>query len=84
MKALIVEDDPGTRRGLESSIRDFGGETHSVGTAKEAVRALEEFQPHLLIVDISLPDGTGLDILRRAREAQPDLEGVVITGSSSV
>jgi len=84
VKALIVEDDPGTRRGLESSIRDFGGETHSVGTAKEAVRALEEFQPHLLIVDISLPDGTGLDILRRAREAQPDLEGVVITGSSSL
>jgi DNA-binding NtrC family response regulator len=84
MKTLIVEDELGTRRGLEESIRDFGGDPRSVGTAKAAVQALEEFQPRVLIVDITLPDGDGLDILRKAREAQPDLDAIVITGSSSL
>jgi two-component system response regulator AtoC len=84
MKTLIVEDDTATRRGLEESIKDFGGEPHAVGTAKQAETALKQFQPHLLIVDISLPDGDGLALLRAAREERPDLDAVVITGSSSI
>ncbi len=84
MKVLIVEDDLATRKGLEESIRDLGGETRSVGTVKEAARAVEDFDPRLLIVDIHLPDGDGIDILRSARETDPDREGIVITGQGSV
>jgi DNA-binding NtrC family response regulator len=84
MKTLIVEDDPGTRRGLSEAVQGYGGEPRAVGTAKQAQAALSEFQPHLLIVDIALPDGDGLEILKAAREAQPELEAVVLTGSSSV
>ncbi|HZI66979.1 MAG TPA: sigma-54 dependent transcriptional regulator [Thermoanaerobaculia bacterium] len=84
MKVLIVEDDLATRKGLEESIRDLGGETRSVGTVKEAARAIEEFDPRLLIVDIHLPDGDGIDILRGARETDPDREGIVITGQGSI
>ena len=84
MKVLIVEDDLATRKGLEESIRDLGGETRSVGTVKDAARAVEEFDPRLLIVDIHLPDGDGIDILRTARETDPDREGIVITGQGSI
>ncbi len=84
MKVLIVEDDLATRKGLEESIRDLGGETRSVGTVKEAARAIEEFDPRLLIVDIHLPDGDGIDILRSARETDADREGIVITGQGSI
>jgi len=84
LKVLIVEDDLATRKGLEESIRDLGGETRSVGTVKEASRAVEEFDPRLLIVDIHLPDGDGIDILRAARETDPDREGIVITGQGSI
>ncbi|HVE65945.1 MAG TPA: sigma-54 dependent transcriptional regulator [Thermoanaerobaculia bacterium] len=84
MKVLIVEDDLATRKGLEESIRDLGGQTRSVGTVKEAARAIEEFDPRLLIVDIHLPDGDGIDILRSARETDPDREGIVITGQGSI
>ena len=63
MKVLIVEDDLATRKGLEESVRDLGGEARSVGTVKEAARAVEEFDPRLLIVDIHLPDGDGIEIL---------------------
>jgi two-component system, NtrC family, response regulator AtoC len=84
LKVLIVEDDLATRKGLEESFRDLGGETRSVGTVKEASRALEEFDPRLLVVDIHLPDGDGIDILRAARETDPDREGIVITGQGSI
>ena len=84
MKVLIVEDDLSTRKGLEESIKDLGGEPRSVGTAKEAARALEDFDPRLLIVDIHLPDGDGIEILKSARESEPDREGIVITGQGSI
>ena len=84
MKTLIVEDDVATRKGLEESIKDFGGDPKAVGTAKQAENALKDFQPHLLIVDISLPDGDGLEVLRTARDARSDLDAVVITGSNSI
>ena len=84
MKVLIVEDDLATRKGLEESVRDLGGEARSVGTVKEAARAVEEFDPRLLIVDIHLPDGDGIEILRAARETDPDREGIVITGQGSI
>jgi DNA-binding NtrC family response regulator len=84
LKVLIVEDDLATRKGLEESIKDLGGETRSVGTVKEASRAVEEFDPRVLVVDIHLPDGDGIEILRTAREADPDREGIVITGQGSI
>ena len=84
MKVLIVEDDLSTRKGLEESIKDFGFEPRSVGTCKEAAKVLEEFDPRILIVDIHLPDGDGIEILRAAREKDPDREGVVITGQGSI
>ncbi len=87
MKTLIVEDDAATRRGLEESLGALGGaggETLAVGTARQASDALREFQPHLLVVDIALPDGDGLDILREARQLRADLDAIVITGSSAI
>jgi two-component system, NtrC family, response regulator AtoC len=84
VKVLIVEDDLSTRKGLEESVKDFGFEPRSVGTSKEAAKVLEEFDPRILIVDIHLPDGDGIEILRAAREKDPDREGIVITGQGSI
>jgi DNA-binding NtrC family response regulator len=84
VKVLIVEDDLSTRKGLEESIKDLGGEPKSVGTAREASRAVEEFDPRILIVDIHLPDGDGIEVLRAARENDPEREGIVITGQGSI
>ncbi|HTO77462.1 MAG TPA: sigma-54 dependent transcriptional regulator [Thermoanaerobaculia bacterium] len=84
MRTLIVEDDASLRKSLETAIRDLGGEPRGVGTARQASDALRESAPHLLIVDISLPDGDGLEILREARQAAPDMDAIVITGSSAI
>ncbi len=84
MKVLIVEDDVATRKGLDLAIRELGGQTRSVGTAAEAARAIEDFKPEVLVVDVHLPDGDGIEVLRAARETDPERDGIVITGQASV
>jgi two-component system response regulator AtoC len=84
MRVLIVEDDVATRKGLDLAIRDLGGQTLAVGTAGEAARALEEFKPEVLLVDVNLPDGDGIEVFRLAREADPERDGIVITGQASL
>jgi two-component system, NtrC family, response regulator AtoC len=81
---LIVEDDVAIRKGLESAVRDLGSQPKSVGTVGEAARAVEEFDPEVLIVDVNLPDGDGIEVLRAAREARPDRDGIVLTGQASL
>ncbi|HVQ54363.1 MAG TPA: sigma-54 dependent transcriptional regulator [Thermoanaerobaculia bacterium] len=84
LKVLIVEDDVATRKGLDLAIRDLGGQTRAVGTAGEAGRAIEEFKPEVLIVDLNLPDGDGIEVFRLARESDPERDGIVITGQASL
>ena len=84
MRVLVVEDDVAIRRGLESALRDLGATPKAVGTAGEAARVLEEFDPQVLIVDLNLPDGDGLEVFRAAREAKPDRDGIVLTGQASL
>jgi two-component system response regulator AtoC len=84
IKVLIVEDDVAVRKGLDVAIRDLGGQTKCVGTAGEAARAIEEFQPEVLVVDVHLPDGDGIEVFRAASESNPDRDGIVITGQASL
>ena len=84
MRVLVVEDDVAIRKGLEAAVRDLGSQPKSVGTVGEASRAVEEFDPEVLIVDVHLPDGDGIEVLRAAREAKPDRDGIVLTGQASI
>jgi two-component system response regulator AtoC len=84
LRVLIVEDDVATRKGLELSIKELGGQTRSVGTAGEASRAIEEFKPEVLVVDVHLPDGDGIEVFRLASESDPARDGIVITGQASL
>ena len=84
VKVLIVEDDVAVRKGLDIAIRELGGQTKCVGTAGEAMRAIEEFQPEVLVVDVHLPDGDGIEVFRAASESNPDRDGIVITGQASL
>ena len=54
-----------------------------VGTANDGLRALElvrEKQPHLLITDVRMPGCSGIELIQRAKELQPDLHFIIISG----
>jgi DNA-binding response OmpR family regulator len=66
---LIVEDDVATGTFLADNLTADGYELRVATTLGEALRALERDHVDLAVVDVGLPDGSGLELLRRVREA---------------
>ncbi|MBT5047829.1 MAG: response regulator transcription factor [Rhodospirillaceae bacterium] len=78
---LLVEDDPVARRYFARIINgdDRLNLVDDVGTAEAAIAALGDHNPDLLVTDIGLPDGSGIDIIRALKEMNPKSEALVIT-----
>ncbi len=67
-RILVVEDDPSLRRSLTATLKAAGYRGIEAGTLSEAQRALAHHKPHLILLDLGLPDGDGVDfiaVLRR-------------------
>ena len=81
LSVLIVDDHELIRQGLVRAFErtpDFtvAGEAGSVG---DGVALAGELRPDVVVTDVRLPDGTGLDLVRKLRGNQPDLGIVVLT-----
>ena len=72
---LLVEDDPQIQRFLATALDAHGYALRIAGTGNEGLQLAALHQPDITIVDIGLPDISGLDVIRRLREwyAQPIL-----------
>jgi len=82
-RALIVDDDPGFLLGLAELVRREGFAVASAGSLKEAREEIAANPPDILLVDLRLPDGSGLDLLA-GFEPTTAPELVLITGDASV
>jgi response regulator of citrate/malate metabolism len=56
----------------------------TVHTGTEALAALTELHPDLMLLDVYLPDMTGIEVLRRARQEFPDVDVIVVTAAREV
>ncbi|MDO3410310.1 response regulator transcription factor [Saccharibacillus sp. CPCC 101409] len=82
-KVFLVDDEPFITEGLEELIdwNSFG--LTIAGSAldgREALEALENTPADLLVTDISMPEMTGLELIRRVREFRPELKVIVLSG----
>jgi DNA-binding response OmpR family regulator len=84
---LLVEDEAPLRTFLADNLTADGYEVLLAETIRDAVRMLEYKRPELALIDLGLPDGSGLDLIRRVREADgvasrldPSLPLVILTG----
>ena len=68
MRALVVEDDPGIASGLEQALRRAGYAVDLCATRDAAWLALSVEPFDVLLLDLGLPDGEGLDLLARLRQ----------------
>jgi len=66
---LLVEDDPTTRAFLADNLTADGYDVLVADTARDGLRLLETKFPDVAVVDVGLPDGSGLDLVRRVRAA---------------
>jgi signal transduction histidine kinase/CheY-like chemotaxis protein len=80
---LVVDDEPLVAELLLDALEEGGLAGRVVGSVAEAVQEVQRAPLRALIVDVRLPDGSGVDLARRALELRPELTGhiALITGS---
>jgi PAS domain S-box-containing protein len=67
LKVLIVDDEGDTRELLSVGLKQCGAEVSTVGSAREALEAIEKGGPEILISDIGMPDEDGYELIRKVR-----------------
>ena len=82
-RLLVVDDEPDLRTLYELTLVREGYDVESAGTVAEAWAALQQQRFAAVITDMRLPDGTGLDLLRRMDDAGRREKGIVITAYGS-
>lgn len=81
---LVIDDEAEIREGLELLLSSEGYAVTSAETAQSGLTRLEEEPFDLLLLDVSLPDRNGLDLLRDIRQRDPELPIVLITAYGSI
>ncbi|WP_432261287.1 response regulator [Cupriavidus sp. TMH.W2] len=81
-RVLIVEDDPAALSRLVQAVEMHApgaAVSGSAATAAQALAWLARQQPDVLLCDLGLPDGSGIDVIRDARERYPACDCMVVT-----
>jgi diguanylate cyclase (GGDEF)-like protein len=81
-RVLIVEDDAFFREIFSDLLREEGYQVDTATSGNEALKMLAGSSYELVVTDMVLQDISGLDILARAKQMDPDLEVIVVTGYS--
>ena len=80
-KILIVDDEKMIRWSLGEALRGWGYEPIESETVSAALAAFDAELPAAILLDINLPDGSGLDVLRQIRQRQPEAVVIMITAN---
>ena len=84
MRALVVDDDHDVRTFLASVLAKQSIAVATAGSGAEAMAVLGREEFDVVLLDLRLPDASGLDVLRWARGADVDTEFIVLTGHAEV
>ena len=82
-KLLIVDDEPSVCYSLEKRLRSETLEVLTAGTARQGLRLVEEHHPDVVLLDVRLPDQSGLDAFDRMHELEPQLPVIIITAHAT-
>jgi two-component system, OmpR family, alkaline phosphatase synthesis response regulator PhoP len=78
-RVLIVDDEPQIAEVVQAYLEREGLNAQSCATVAEALSALEQGIPDLLVLDVTLPDGSGLDVLRAAAAPGARVPTIMLT-----
>ncbi len=83
-RILIVDDEEGVRSFLVEALAAVGHAVSEVGDGEAAAELLARRSFHLLVTDLKMPRQDGLELLRRVRSEQPELEVIVLTAHGTI
>ena len=81
---LVVDDEPSLRQLLSAVLRQQGWEVRTAATGQAAIDAARERAPHLIVLDVVLPDIDGLSVLGEIRSFLPGVLVLFLTANDSV
>ena len=77
---FVIDDDRALCRSLKIQLEGMGHEVQYAVCASDGIAELSNGQPDMVLLDLNLPDGNGMDVLRDLQKRYPDLPVVMITG----
>jgi two-component system response regulator HydG len=83
-KLMLVDDDRDVLDSLERAFEDLDCELSTFVNPGEALEAMRAQPPHVVITDLKMPGIDGLELLKAAKEINPDIQVVLITGHGSI
>ena len=84
VRALVVDDEPLLGDLLSTALRYEGWQVESALTGRAAIKAAASLDPDVVVLDVMLPDMSGLDVLRRLRESSPLVPVLFLTAKDAV
>ncbi|GAB2742672.1 response regulator transcription factor [Amycolatopsis magusensis] len=84
VRVLVVDDEPPLAELLSMALRMEGWEIRTAGDGTSAVRVAREFRPDAVVLDVMLPDFSGLEVIRRLRSEFEHLPVLFLTAKDAV
>jgi two-component system OmpR family response regulator len=84
IRALVVDDEPNLAELLSTALRYEGWQVEHALTGHAAVRRAKEQDPDVVVLDVMLPDLTGLEVLARMRATHPNVPVLFLTAKDAV
>ncbi|MCD6059696.1 MAG: multi-sensor hybrid histidine kinase [Moraxellaceae bacterium] len=84
VRILVVDDEAAQMHALCDTLQDQGFAATGFTDAGAALAALQDGRFEILLTDLSMPDTDGISLLRAARDRDPDLVGIIMTGEGSI
>ncbi len=81
---LVIDDEEGIREGCRRALRPEGFAVDTAGTIQQGLRKIQKGDFDLVLLDVMMPDGRGIDLLGPIHEKDPDTVCVIITGYATV
>jgi DNA-binding NtrC family response regulator len=83
-KVLIVDDDEHIRSLFSMALRDSGCLVESAENGKKGLKKFRDFSPHVVILDIVMPEQEGVETMRALRKIDPTLPVIAVSGGSRI
>jgi two-component system OmpR family response regulator len=84
IRALVVDDEPNLAELLSTALRYEGWQVENALTGHAAIRRAKELDPDVVVLDVMLPDLTGLEVLARMRATHPNVPVLFLTAKDAV
>ena len=79
-KLLIVDDESGIVEEVKSFFEEEGFEVHTADTGKDGIDLIANVLPDVILIDMKLPDMSGLNVLKACKATSPATKTIVTTG----